>query len=65
MKKEITDKQSKKLLERAIKKAGNGTALADVLGVKQNAVSNWKVRGLPPKRVKTLQNYLKGANVSV
>ena len=37
--------------ERAIKKAGGPTALAALLGVSDQVVSNWRRRGVPPRRV--------------
>lgn len=41
-------------LEKAIKAAGGGRALAELLELSPMAVSQWKRRGVPPKWVPSL-----------
>lgn len=39
----------------AIDKSGGGKALAAILGVTPQAVSNWKDRGVPPGKCKAIE----------
>lgn len=49
-------------LDRAIEIVGGVSALADALGVRQSAVSNWKARGqVPAERCIAIENATEGA----
>jgi DNA-binding transcriptional regulator YdaS (Cro superfamily) len=45
----------KKPLDRAIAAAGGVGRLADAIGVKSTAVSNWKQRGVPKKQCPAIE----------
>jgi DNA-binding transcriptional regulator YdaS (Cro superfamily) len=42
-------------IQTAIDKAGTAKALADLLGVTSQVVSNWKTRGVPPEQCKAIE----------
>lgn len=52
---------SESALERAIRTAGGGRALARKLGVSPMAVSQWKKRGVPAERVPAVVRATDGA----
>lgn len=47
--------EAKKILDKAIQAEGSVTALAKRLGIVQNAISNWRARGVPKSWVMFLE----------
>lgn len=43
------------ILESGIKEAGSVGKLADLLGVRQNVISNWRSRGIPRPWAKVIE----------
>lgn len=52
---------TKSPIERAADAVGGGAALAALLGVSAQAVSNWKERGVPIDRCVTIERLTEGA----
>lgn len=50
-----TNTLSQEALTAAIEKAGGVTRLADMLGVGQSVVSNWRPRGVPAERCPAIE----------
>jgi DNA-binding transcriptional regulator YdaS (Cro superfamily) len=42
-------------IQAAIERVGTAKALADLIGVSPQVVSNWKTRGVPPEQCKAIE----------